>query len=143
MIKPGAARKSPFWRAGSWICGVLLLVALFWVRDLVSLCQAFLLFLLGLLFTAPYAIGQMRGEGPYRPQPDRVRVREIGPFAYIAYTLLYKTPVYIGDKVYTAVWNAIASRRARPTDERIVYDVTAVDVSTQKAVEHDPEWWGR
>jgi hypothetical protein len=71
VLQPGPWRKTPGWRAGSWIIGIsLLLLFLDWLTgDLfdVSWWRILGLLLLGLLLSVPYGWAWVKGRAPLPP----------------------------------------------------------------------------
>jgi len=75
-LQPGPWRKTPGWRAGAWLIGVILLLwFLDWLTgDLVDVgwWRPFLIVILGLLFSVPYGWAWVKGRAPLPPAPAAI-----------------------------------------------------------------------
>lgn len=123
-MKAGLGSKTPAWKAGSWLFGaMLLLLTLIWFVGLINVFRWFvwmlIVFLIGLAFTAPYALARMRGKDPYEPEPVPITPLAVKPGTYVAFLFFYRMPVSIGDRVYTAIWNAVGNAPYRRASESI------------------------
>jgi hypothetical protein len=110
-MERGAGSKSPAWRLGSWLLGFVLLVSVpLWGWPLLDGMQWVLgvlaATLLGLAFTAPHAISRARGGPPYVPDVLPLRPA-VSAGTFLAYLLLYRLPVSVGDALYTSLWNRL------------------------------------
>jgi hypothetical protein len=119
VIPAGIAGKSPGWRAGAWIIGVvvILLVFTFWLdfpfdRNAGNLTWMLGVAGFGFLFTIPHGRARLRGDGPWVAAPDRVAVQLLRPPTYVWYLILVRMPIYLGDLVASGIWTLYARLRS-------------------------------
>jgi hypothetical protein len=145
----GPLLKTPGWRGGCFLVGWALLIIFFtW---LISVWVSFyglgrfelILVIVGILLSVPYGTAWLRGRAPRPPreqEPIEVhstdgrgttvvvnayRPRTTTPFAgtgYLAYSLLWRGPVMVGDYALTGFWRTIAwltSRFGTPEISRV------------------------
>lgn len=110
MIAAGPAGKSPLWRIGAWVGGADLILAILLARSLSAWTLAVLLVASGLALTFPHAWIRLHGGPPYTPPLERIRLRPLGVVSYVLYAVFIRTPMAIGDTLYTAFWNVVARR---------------------------------
>ena len=110
MIAAGPAGKSPLWRIGAWVGGATLILAILLARSLSAWTLAVLLLASGLALTFPHAWVRLHGGPPYIPPLERIRLRPLGVVSYVLYAVFIRTPMAIGDTLYTAFWNVVARR---------------------------------
>ena len=119
MIPAGIAGKSPGWRAGAWIIGVVMILLFFtlWLefpfdRDAGTFTWMLGLATFGFLFTIPHGRARLHGEGPWVAAPDRIAVQLLRPWTYFWYLTLVRFPTYLGDLVASGIWSLWARLRS-------------------------------
>jgi len=118
VIPAGIAGKSPGWRAGAWIIGmvVIVFVITLWLdfpfgRNLGTITWLFVIGGLGFALTVPHARARLREEGPWIAAPDRIAVQVLKPAVYLWYLLFVRLPTYLGDLVASTIWTLYARFR--------------------------------
>ena len=139
MIAAGPAGKSPLWRIGAWVGGAALILAILLARSLSAWTLAVLLVASGLALTFPHAWVRLHGGPPYTPPLERIRLRPLGVVSYVLYAVFIRTPMAIGDTLYTAFWNVVARRLdpVPPTADQVAAAPRPVVVLPE---EDDAEW---
>jgi hypothetical protein len=139
VIAAGPAGKSPLWRIGAWIGGATLILAVLLARSISAWTLSVLLVATGLALTFPHAWVRLHGGPPYVPPLERIRMRPLGVISYVLYAIFIRTPMAIGDTIYTAFWNVVARRieAEPPAAEQVAAGARPVVVLPEH---EDPDW---